>query len=92
MINGKPAQKKGGKTYYAKRTIAIPQLLVDYLKEQPKTSFFVCPTAKGQMHGNTSWRRMWESYMSVLNFKYGDFSNVIVDGKPLPMPLSLIHI
>lgn len=88
MINGKPSQKKGGKTYYAKRTIAIPQLLVDYLKEQPKTSFLVCPTAKGQMHGNTSWRRLWESYMSVLNFKYGDFSNVIVDGKPLPMPSS----
>lgn len=88
MVNDRPVQKKGGKTYWATRIVAIPQLLADFLAKQPHTSFLICPTAKGQMHGNTSWRRMWDSYMSVLNFKYGDFDNVLVDGRRISKPKS----
>jgi integrase len=42
----------------------------------------VCPDTKGNMLSVTAYRRMWDSYMSELNFKFGDFSNIINFKKP----------
>ena len=66
--------KSTGKTAGSIRTVDIPQKLVDYLKSEQKNSIFVCPDAKGGMHTPSSWRRMWDSYLTDLNAKYGDFS------------------
>ena len=33
--------------------------------------------AQGKMHTESSWVRMWESYLSELNIRYGDFSQYL---------------
>ena len=77
-VNGSAQVKKGGKTKAAVRTIVIPQKLVDYLKPLKGAPFeLVCPSAHGKLMSDTSWRRMWESYMCDLNLKYGKWENRI---------------
>lgn len=89
FINGAPNLKSGGKTKAAKRTVYIPQLLVDYLKPLAGNPFaLVCPSAKGKLMSDSAWKRLWNSYIAELNFRYGDFGNSIEwnkdkNGKPL---------
>lgn len=54
------------------RTVYIPDVLVDYLREQPRTTFLVSCQLDGKTHSETSWRRLWSSYMTALNKKYAD--------------------
>lgn len=74
FINGKPVLKDSAKTPASIRTVDIPQRLVDFLKNELVNSIYVCSNTSGQMHTEASWRRMWESYLTDLNLKYGDFS------------------
>lgn len=89
FINGVPNLKSGGKTKAAARTVYIPQLLVDYLKPLAGNPFaLVCPSAKGKLMSDSAWKRLWNSYIAELNFKYGDFGKSIEwnkgkDGSPL---------
>ena len=66
--------KEGGKTKSAKRTVPLPPILVDFLKDykakQAELYPTVCVTAHNKMHTNSSWRRMWDSYSELLNEKY----------------------
>ncbi len=55
------------------RTVTIPQILVDYLATLPRESSFVLTTAKGRMMTDTAWKRLYESYMTDMNLKYGSF-------------------
>lgn len=74
------------KTESGMRTVYIPDTLVEYLKTQPRTTFLVTCKRDGTIHSETSWKRMWESYMTALNVKYGDFGSVIGRlPKKLPM-------
>ena len=66
--------KSGGKTASATRIVDIPDILVDHLRSVERTSDLVCPSARGKMMGETAWTRMWESYLTELNFRYGDIS------------------
>lgn len=68
----KPILKPFTKTEAGMRTISIPTVLSDYLKSVKFRHLLVC-TKNGSLMSLTSFRRMWESYMSVLNEKYGDF-------------------
>lgn len=78
FINGAPNIKFCGKTEAATRTVYIPQKLVDYLRPLRKNHFeLVCPSARGNLMSDTAWRRLWESYLAELNFKYGNFENNI---------------
>lgn len=82
MINSQPVVKEGAKTAAGTRVVHIPQLLVNYLAKQDKNNnFLVCPNARGNMHTESSWERMWESYMRELNFKFGDFTGVMIKDK-----------
>lgn len=54
------------------RLISIPDVLVDFLKTVKRKSLIVC-TRNGEMITESGFRRMWESYMSILNEKYRDF-------------------
>ncbi len=74
MENGKSSVKTGGKTDAATRMVYIPDVLVDYLKKQPRTNFLVCPSATGKLMSQSAWRKLWESYLTDLNIKYGDFA------------------
>ena len=86
MVNGCSVLKSGAKTQAGTRTVNIPIILVDYLKEELKKEkekgtvpVLVCPSASGKMMTENAWRRMWESYLIDLNFKYGN--NIDKKGK-----------
>jgi integrase len=53
------------------RTVAVPRMLLDYLKTLPKVSPFVLTNAKGQMMTDDSWKRLYQSYMTDMNIEYG---------------------
>ena len=53
------------------RVVTVPQILIDYLQTLPKVSLFVLTNAQGKMMTDDSWRRMYDSYMTDLNIKYG---------------------
>ena len=80
FINNTPKVKPMTKTQAGMRLISIPDILVTYLKKINRTSVFVC-SLNGNMMTEGSFRRMWESYMNVLNEKYGDFSTDILSKK-----------
>ncbi len=76
MVNGRPVVKSGGKTPTAERTVNMPQRLIDYLRPllADRSPFdLVVTDTRGQMFSDTSWRRMWDSYLLDLNLKYGTF-------------------
>lgn len=78
FIKGRPNLKKGGKTKAAMRIVYIPEILTKYLRKQQGLPFeLVCPSVKGTLMTDSSWRRMWESYIKELNFRYGKFENNI---------------
>lgn len=74
--------KQGAKTEAGIRTVYIPQILTEYLKSIDRgNSFIVCPDSTGRTLSLSAWEKMWDSYISELNFKYGDFSKVVVPDK-----------
>ena len=73
--------KAGAKTRAGVRTVFIPGVLIDYLKELPRRSFLVCPDTTGKMLSLSAFEKMWDSYLAELNFRYGDFSCVMITGK-----------
>lgn len=84
FINNTPHIKPGGKTAAATRKVFIPDILVDYLRVADKPNALVCPSAKGKLMSEEAWRKLWESYLAELNYKYGDFGKCVTkDGKPL---------
>ncbi len=85
--------KKGAKTKAGVRTIYPPRVLMDYLRSLPKETLYVCCTANGKMHTSTSWRAMWDSYLTELNIKYGKFTNGIKSKyDPKGLPFVIPHI
>ncbi|WP_449074566.1 tyrosine-type recombinase/integrase [Ruminococcus sp.] len=78
ITKGKVHIEQGAKTVSGVRTVTdVPKLLIDFLKKQPehKPDDFVVTSAKGALMSDTAWRRLWNSYMTELNIKYGDFSD-----------------
>lgn len=82
FVNGKAIVKNQTKTAAGMRVVYIPQRLVDYLNKQPKTNFLVCTSAKGAMLTLSAFKRLWNSYLAELNFKFGDFSKIVNFEKP----------
>lgn len=76
-INGVLKIKNSLKSEAGKRIVYIPDILINYLKplKPSKGNELVCTSAKGIMLTDDSWRSMWDSYLTELNLKYGDFSN-----------------
>lgn len=77
IIAGKPVVKSGGKTDSSVRVIDIPFALRDFLAREHDTSNatpfqIVCAGPDGGMMTESAFRRMWESYIRDLNFKYGN--------------------
>jgi integrase len=76
--------KEGAKTAAGVRSVFIPDILIKYLrgKLDLSTSEYVCPAANGNgMLTESGWRRMWESYLTALNFEHGDFENTYITDK-----------
>lgn len=70
LIKNTASVKNRTKTKAGMRTVYIPDKLVTYLKTVPHTSEYVVPTAAGKLMNDKAWQRLWESYMTDLNFKY----------------------
>lgn len=75
FISNQPIIKEGGKSKNAKRLVPLPQILIDYLNDYRAKSKIlsntICLNNNNDMYTKTSWKRMWENYLSVLNEKYG---------------------
>ena len=89
-VDGKLISTPGGKTDAAVRTVYIPDCLINFLKNEERgNSLLVCPGKSGRMMTDSSWRRMWDSYLHCLNFEYGDFScELNSEGKQYVKPKS----
>ena len=87
-INGQPRVKSGGKTVNAERVVNIPKILCEYLERQPRKTLLVCPSTTGTMMSDSAWSRLWDSYLTDLNLKYGDWSNCIATGGKCPPKFS----
>lgn len=75
--------KNGAKTEAGVRTVYIPKILIEYLKTVDRQgNFLVCPDTSGRMMSLSAWNRLWDSYISELNFRYGDFESLIGFKKP----------
>lgn len=84
------------KTEAGMRVVSIPRLLVDFLKAQPKDGLLVCPGSDGNMMSDTGWKRMWDSYLTDLNLKYGTFHRHVTSkydphGVPMVVPHFTAH-
>lgn len=111
MIHGKAVVKNTAKTDSSLRTVDIPVILADYLRREKERDQdqkadrvktlrpLVCPSAKGGVMNSRAWASMWRSYMSDLNLKYGDFSDMekwpkskfIPGGVPMRIPNITAH-
>ena len=76
FFGDKPMLKPFTKTEAGMRIVSIPHVLSNYLSNVKINSLLVC-SKNGSLMSLTSFRRMWESYMNVLNEKYGDFDTDI---------------
>lgn len=82
-VQGKLQLKQGAKSISGERTVYIPSKLIRYLRTIERNgNMLVCPSAKGNMMSDSSWKRLWESYLNELNFKYGDFGKLLDFKKP----------
>lgn len=86
--------KEGGKTANAVRVVAIPPILVNYLIEYKKSCKILTPyviyNAAGKLHTASSFRQMWDSYLTDLNVKYG-FNNDVSKYNPNGLPMRIEH-
>lgn len=70
--NGTPNLRQVTKTAAGMRTVDIPQRLADYMAEMPRENLLVIHSAHGRVMTESAWVKLWQSYMRVLNEKYGD--------------------
>lgn len=76
---------KSGKT----RIVAVPQILIDYLKTLDRVSPFVLTTIKGNMMTDDAWKRLFQSYMTDLNLEYGHFIKKPKKYAPVKTPMMI---
>lgn len=80
FYNGRAGLKDGGKTANAVRTVAIPPVLVTYLRNYrntlpvyPAPGCFVVTDPRGNVFNESTFKRYWEDYLQTLNRRYGGF-------------------
>lgn len=69
--NAPPKLRLLTKSAAGMRTVDIPQRLADYLSQLPRDGVLVVHTQNGRTMTESAWRAMWDSYMRILNIKYG---------------------
>ncbi len=76
---------KTTKTPSGIRVIPMPEALFGFLTTAKKTSTLVFPNTNGTYMHEAAWHRLWNGYLKTLNKKYGNFSNIEIFGRALPM-------
>ena len=93
LQSGKSILKDGGKSANANRIISIPPILIEYLQNYKKFNHIfggiVCPNMSGNYHTNSSFRKMWDSYLLELNIKYGYPNRDISKFQPYKIPMKI---
>ena len=85
LINGKPNIKDIGKSDAATRTVYIPDILVEYLRNVPTPHIgYVVHKVNGGLMTDSAWKRMWSSYLDDLNLRYGDWEHCSASGNKRP--------
>lgn len=77
MANGHAIVKGAGKSKNALRTVNMPRTLIEHLRPllTDRSPFDLIVTdTHGRMLSESAWKKMWESYLRDLNFKYGKFT------------------
>ncbi|MBR1810752.1 MAG: site-specific integrase [Clostridia bacterium] len=69
-INDDP-QLKPPKTENGIRTVYIPDILIDFLKNVPRKTFLVFPNPSGEMWHKKQFGRAWHSYLLDMDIVYG---------------------
>lgn len=100
--NNRPTVKQGGKTRNATRVIAVPPVLVDYLRDYkkrlpafPAPGAIVCCNKDGEHMTQHQFAGLWKRYMQALNREYGDFDKCNIDGiadSKLPMKIDVFTL
>ncbi|MCI9114827.1 MAG: tyrosine-type recombinase/integrase [Oscillibacter sp.] len=89
--SGVPSLRHVTKTAAGVRTVDIPQRLADYMTELPRDNLLVIPSAHGGVMTDSAWKKLWSSYMRLLNEKYGTRTPADLErrrsGKPGPKRL-----
>lgn len=66
-----PRVKAAAKSDAGMRVVDIPSKLCTYLDSLPKDSTLVVHTEQGTLMTESAWTKLWNSYMRLLNIKYG---------------------
>lgn len=69
--NHPPVLRHLTKSAAGMRTIDIPLKLVDFMRNMPHDNILVIHTTQGKVMTATAWEAVWQSYMRLLNIKYG---------------------
>ncbi len=69
--NDVPKLRNLTKSVAGMRVIDIPQDLADYMSKMPRDNMLVIHTVKGRVMTAAAWVCLWDSYMKLLNKKYG---------------------
>ena len=91
--------KETAKSDASLRTVHIPGILAEYLSSQKREGLYVCTNTKCEMHTESSWKRMWDSYLLDINLLHGDFSEYMKtpkskydpEGVPFVIPRITAH-
>ena len=91
--NGVPSLRHITKTEAGMRTVDIPQRLADYMTELPRDNLLVIHSVRGEVMTESAWKKLWGSYLRVLNEKYGvrtpEDLKRLKSGKPGPKRLDM---
>ena len=91
--NGVPSLRHITKTAAGMRTVDIPQRLADYMSGLPRDNLLVIHSVRGEVMTESAWKKLWGSYMSLLNRKYGTRTPADMErlrsGKPGPKRLDM---
>lgn len=71
LPNERPKLRNLTKSAAGMRTVDIPQRLADYLAQMPRDGLLVVHTKDGRVMTQGAWKAMWDSYIRVLNIKFG---------------------
>lgn len=95
FVKGSSVLKEGGKTDNAVRTVCLPPVLVNYLKQYraqlpvyPAPNCFVTVNKQGRFFHESTFKRYWEDYIKTLNRLYGGFDQTTINPEdPLPIKI-----
>lgn len=87
--NGVPTLRHYTKSDAGIRVVDIPQRLADYLAGMPQGNALVIHTVNGRVMTPSAWVKLWQSYMRLLNKKYGTSTLNQHTSKPGPKALEM---